>query len=136
MLELKDAGKRIELYNSIEELPIKRYVAYQKYILLDTCVGSTLEDVLAHFEKLDYFLQHNKVNEAKQERLNLHTGIYLQYEKINTTMLSFCCFVKSIDGQERKDLTEEGLQATSEILQETNITIGKLSKLLAQVKKK
>jgi len=132
----KEGETKINLFNSIEELPIKRYIAFQKYSLLDACVGSTFADVIRHFEKIDYFLEHNKVNEAKQERLNQHTAMYLQVQEMNTKMLSFACLVESINGTIYRDFTEEGLQETSEKLQETELTTGKIDELLSSLKKK
>lgn len=132
----KEGRTKINLYNSIEEIPIKRYIAFQKYSLLDACVGSTFGDVTKHFEKIDYFLQHNKINEAKQERLNQHTAMYLQIQEMSTKMLSFSCLVESINEEPYNDFTEEGLQQTSEQLQETELTVGKIDELLASLKKK
>ena len=132
----KAEATTITVYNTIEELPIKRYINLQKYSLLDSCVGSTFADVTKHFEKIDYFLEHKKINDAKRERENQHLGMYLQVEKMSTKMLSFACLVKNVNGVECIDLTEDGLQKTSERLQETELTIGKINELLIGVKKK
>lgn len=139
MIKIKLGEKEdteIVLYNSIQEIKSKRYIALQKYVLLDSCVGSTFSDITKHFEKIDYFLEHKKVNEAKNERQNLHIGMYLQIEGMSTKMLSLACLVKSINGVEYEDFTEDGLQIVSEEIQKTDLTIGKIEELLSGLKKK
>lgn len=38
-------GHKIEIYDSIDELPIVRFQIYNKYLLLDCGIGSDMESV-------------------------------------------------------------------------------------------
>lgn len=46
------AKHKVELYDSIDELPIVRFHKYNKMLLIDAGVGSDLSDWDAHMEKV------------------------------------------------------------------------------------
>ena len=48
MKELKLAGHKVRLYDSIEELPICRFHAYNRMLLIDAGIGSDINDFDAH----------------------------------------------------------------------------------------
>ncbi len=129
-------GSKIELFYSIDELPMTRYQAMQKQLLQDVYVGSDFAAISKHFNKLDFYLQNKKIAEAQQERMNMHNGMYMQLNEYNTSMRIMCAMIKKIDGKEFNDLTDEGLDRVSGILGKTEITKGELEQYLAEVKKK
>ena len=71
MKTVKIGKHNVELYDTIEELPITRFHKYQKYLLVDSGIGSTIEDFDKHIEKARRFLILNDPANAQKELENL-----------------------------------------------------------------
>lgn len=136
MRTVKIGTNTIELYSSARELPIKRYHELQKNLLVDSGIGSTMEDVVKHYSNINAFLEHEKIQEAKVEMNNLNMNLYAMMSRYNTKSLSFATLVTKINGVPCNDLTDEGLMATVRLLEQTGITYDKLETELQESKKK
>lgn len=136
MKTIKLSGGTIKIYEDIKEMPIQRYKDFQKYLLQDSGIGSTMADVDRHFRMLDRFLSAGKLNEAKQERDNLHMNFFMVLEKINILDISFVCLIHSINNEILYDTTEENLRRISERLGKMGMTKGQLEDITNEVKKK
>ena len=82
MKTVKIGKHTVELYDTIEELPVTRFHKYQKCLLVDCGIGSTIEDFDKHIEKARRFLMLNDPANAQKELENLHhllQVIYKQY---------------------------------------------------------
>jgi hypothetical protein len=121
---------------SIKELPIDRYSEFQKYLLQDSGMGSDIESVARHFEKIDIFLAANKVQEAINERTNQHFNFFFMLNQINITHLSFAVLVSSITDQPITDYSETALLTVSKQLGKQGFTHEQLVEILEDVKKK
>ena len=56
-MRLLQLGKhKVELYDSIEDLPMMRFHKYNKMLLVDAGIGSDLNDFDRHIEKALWFL--------------------------------------------------------------------------------
>lgn len=125
---------KVEIYDSIDELPIKRFHRFNKYLLVDAGAGSDLNDINERINRiLRYVDKSDKVN-AKIELDNLRQGIYLVTQETNLKHLAFMVLVKSIDGKEQTDLSDEGLRSVQKLFE--NQTLNFLDRLLQFVKKK
>ena len=60
MKTVKIGKHTVELYDTIEELPVIRFHKYQKYLLVDSGIGSTIEDFDKHIEKARRPTTNNK----------------------------------------------------------------------------
>ena len=127
---------KIELFTDIRELPIKRYIQFQKNLLIDSGIGSTMEDVAKHFQKLFTYLNNEKVKEAIEESQNLYKNIYAVINGHSTKLTALSCLVKSINSKPKNDLTDEGLDKLTEELKTLGITWGEIDTQLEEVKKK
>ena len=123
----------VEMYDSIDELPIQRFQKYNKYLLIDSGVGSDLQDVLNHIERAKIYIKANPVM-AATELENLRQSIYLVTEEMSPKYMAFAVLVNKIDGEEMKDLSDAGLKKVLEILSEAKK--GWLDGVLNSVKKK
>ncbi len=132
---LTDQGK-FKISDSIKELPIDRFTEFQKYILQDSGIGSTIEDVYRHSERLDAFLSSAKISEAVAERVNQHYNFFFMLNKVNITHFSFAVFVDSINDQPIEDYSEGGLKIVCEKLAKVKLRRGELEDILEDVKKK
>lgn len=123
----------VEMYDSIDELPIQRFQKYNKYLLIDSGVGSDLEDVMNHIERAKIYIKANPVM-AATELENLRQSIYLITEEMSPKYMAFAVLVKKIDGEELNDMSDAGLKKVLEILSEEKK--GWLDGILDSVKKK
>ena len=124
----------VEVYDSIEELPITRWHKYQKFALVDGGIGSDLGAVDAHISRTVAFIKRNERDKAVAEMQNLRQNIFFVQNGIDPHLLSYACLVKSIDGRPCDDLTEEGLRQTLETL--CDVPTNVITALFEVVKKK
>lgn len=124
---------KVKIYDSIDELPIIRFHKYNKYMLIDSGVGSDLEDADGRFVRAMKFIKSDP-ELAIKELQNLRQLLHLISETINPTHLAFATLVAEIDGEPRTDLSDTGLSEVIRILGEAKK--GWIDWLLELVKKK
>ncbi|NQU52437.1 MAG: hypothetical protein HQ522_07845 [Bacteroidetes bacterium] len=126
-------GHVVQIYDSIDELPIKRFHKYNKFLLVDSGIGSDINDLN---QKISIIIRHvnNKSEHAITELENMRQSLYLVSSEINPSYLAFSCLVYSIDGQILKDISDDGLRRVLERL--NNTKVGWLNGFLESIKKK
>lgn len=128
-------GKRaVVLYDSIDELPMLRFHAYNKALLIDAGVGSDLNDWDTHIEKTIRFIRGNKPELAEKELDNMRQNVYFIQTDMSPRYLAFCALVKSVDGTEYNDMTPDGLQKVLQLFDDA--PNAELTAQLEAVKKK
>ena len=50
----------VEIFDAIDEMPIQRFQKYNKYMLIDSGVGSDLQDILDHVERAKIYIKMTK----------------------------------------------------------------------------
>lgn len=130
------SGNKIELYDDIKELSIKRYRTFQKYLMIDIGIGSSMDDVMKHFEKLHFFLSSKKVDFAIKEAENLHFAFHELLGEIDYKCYCFCCLIHTINGEKIDNFSEEYLDSIVEKLDEFGFTQQMIEDYLDQIKKK
>lgn len=116
MKEVRLAGHRVEIYNSIEDLPIKRFHKYNKCMLVDAGVGSDLTSFDAHIERVVRYIKNDKREEAAKEMENMRQNIYMIIQELSPQHMAFACLVHSIDGKCYDDMSDDGLQKVLTLL--------------------
>lgn len=134
MKTTKIGERAVVLYDSIDELPILRFHAYNKMLLIDAGVGSDLSNWDAHIEKAIRFIRKGNPDLAEKELDNLRQNVYFIQSAISPKYLAFACLVKSVDGTEYKDMTADGLQKVLDLFADAPNT--ELTAQLEAVKKK
>jgi hypothetical protein len=134
MQTLKIGKHRVEIYDTIDELPIVRFHKYQKMLLVDAGVGADINAFDRRIEKARRFLMDGKTEKAQQELENLRQAVFLIQSAINPKHLSFACLVFAVDGVKCTDLSDDGLRKTLEIFADS--PNGDLTAQLDAVKKK
>lgn len=109
----------VELYDSIEDLPILRFHKYNKMLLIDSGLGSDLTDIDVHIEKTISYMNADKKDEAVAELANLRKALYFVQMGLSPKHLAFAALVARIDGKETNDLSDDGLQKVVGLLSET-----------------
>jgi hypothetical protein len=133
MRKINIGRKVVEIYDSIDELPVKRFHKFNKYMLVDSGVGSDLNTINDHIGRISKYMEKDPPS-ARRELENLRQSLYMVIEEINIKHLSFALLVKSINGKEVHDLSEENVKRISAEL--SNIELGVFDRLIESVKKK
>lgn len=134
MRTIKLKGKNIELYDDIEMLPIKRFHKYNKMLLIDSGVGSDLNDFDRHLANAMQWAMSKTPQNAVTELENLRQNVYFIQSNLSPKCLAFAVLVKSIDGAEQSDLSDEALQKIVDML--ADVPQKELTDHLESVKKK
>ena len=89
MKNVQIKGMNVELYDSIEDLPIMRFHKYNKMLLVDAGVGSDLSDFDRHIEKVIRYLNSPTPNMATVELENMRQNIYFIQSEVSPRHLAF-----------------------------------------------
>lgn len=119
MRTVKIGKHTVELYDNIEELPVVRFHKYQKYLLVDSGIGSTIEDFDKHIEKARRYCMMNDADNAQKELENLRQCVFMVQTGLSPRHLAFACLITSIDGTQCNDLTDDALRKIVEMLADT-----------------
>jgi hypothetical protein len=126
----------ITVFNSITELNIERYNQLNIYILKDSAIGATAQDISEKFTKMFQLIRQKDMEGLQIEAANIVYSLNAILESTNYNHYSFLCFVKEIDGKPIGDITNE--QYCRQILTEigTWLTVGAVAEIGSDVKKK
>ena len=116
MREKEFNGHKVLIYDSIDELPIQRFHKYNRYLLVDAGIGSEIADFDSHIERVVRYIRKGDNENAGKELENLRQSVFMIMAGQSTKHLSFACLVKSIDGEEKTDLSPEGLEKVLELI--------------------
>lgn len=126
--------KIVRVYDSIDEMPIVNFQKYNKYLLIDSGIGSDADDIDAHIVKIAKFIKANNNKKALQELQNMRQNMYMVNSEISPKYLAFAALIHSIDGKEVNDLSDDGLKKLLQDLK--NIKHSKIIDFLLWLKKK
>ena len=127
-------GKILKLYDSIDEMPIVNFQKYNKYLLLDSGIGSDADDVDAHIVKIAKYIKAGSAEKALQELQNMRQNIYMINSELSPKYLAFAALIHSVDGREVTDLSDDSLKALLSDIKK--VKHSSLFSLLAKLKKK
>ena len=126
--------KIVRVYDSIDEMPIINFQKYNKYLLIDSGIGSDADDIDAHIIKITKFIKANNSKKALQELQNMRQNMYMVNSEISPKYLAFAALIHSIDGKEVNDLSDDGLKKLLQDLKD--IKHSKVINFLLWLKKK
>lgn len=133
MKEIATKGHIIKLYDSIDEMPIVNFQKYNKFILIDSGLGSDIDSVDSHLVNLARLIKTDKAK-ASQELQNLRQTMHMIVSGISPKYLAFAALIHSIDNKVITDLSDDNLK---KILSDINyVKHNKIIKFLAWLKKK
>lgn len=126
--------KVVRVYDSIDEMPIVNFQKYNKYLLIDSGIGSDADDIDAHIIRVAKFIKSDNAKKALQELQNMRQNMYMVNNEISPRHLAFAALIHSIDGEEVNDLSDDGLKNILARLKE--IKHSKIIDFLTWLKKK
>lgn len=109
MKKIKIGNINLELYDSIDDLPIKRFYKFNKFMLVDSGIGSDLNDVSMKILSIQKHIGKDEVK-ARVELENLRQSLYLISEELNAKHLAFSALIYSIDGEVVTDISDDNLK--------------------------
>jgi hypothetical protein len=118
MKEVTMNGRRVRLYDSIDELPIVRFHRYNRMLLVDAGIGSDISDFDAHIEKVVRFMKSGDKDNAAKELENMRQNVYIMLTEQSPQNLSFAALVAEIDDVEMNDLSDDGLERVRQMLED------------------
>lgn len=110
--------KIVKVYDSIDEMPIINFQKYNKYLLIDSGIGSDTDDIDAHIIKIAKFIKASDNKKALQELQNMRQNMYMVNSEISPKYLAFAALIHSIDGKEVNDLSDDGLKKLLQSIKE------------------
>lgn len=115
-VNLKD-GRVLKLYDSIDEMPIANFQKYNKYILIDSGLGSDIDSVDAHLVNLARLIKSD-MPKAQQELQNMRQNLYMIISEISPRYLAFASLIHSVNDELVTDLSEDNLKAILDSLKD------------------
>jgi hypothetical protein len=134
MKETRLGRHKVEVYDNIEEMPMRRFHAFNKFMLIDSGIGSTLQDFDTHLAKARAYVATKKNEQAMTELDNLRQNYFFIMEGISPKYMAFATLVARIDGKECNDLSEDGIRKVLETIADAPIST--LNETFEGVKKK
>jgi len=133
---LKLGKHKIELFESIDDLPFNRFNAFNKYIMLDAELGSTIADFDQKTVKIHNFLSKEMVDDALNELYNLRNTVHNAQTENNLRGFAFASLIRRIDGELITDYSNENLRLILDQLSEWDLTKSIVYTKSDEVKKK
>lgn len=127
---------KIEVYDSIDELPVTRFHAFNRFLLIDAGIGSDLNDFDNHMISLLKYLEKGDMENAKKEAMNIRQNVAFVYDQVSPKLSAFVPLIRSIDGKPLEDLSDENIQAILKMLGNDEVPAGTVSRWVDDAKKK
>lgn len=134
MKTLQINNKVVKIYDSIDEMPIVNFQKYNRYLLIDSGIGSDVDDVDAHIVRIAKLINSEDKKKAIQELQSMRQNLHMINSQISPKYLAFAALIHSIDGKEITDLSDDNLKAILENLK--TVKHSALVELILKLKKK
>lgn len=115
MKTVKINGKTLQMYDGIDELPVVNFQKYNKYILLDSGIGSDADAIDAHLVQLARLIKSD-LKKATRELQNMRLNMRMVVCEISPLYMAFTALIHSIDGERLTDLSDDNLKRIFEEL--------------------
>ena len=136
MIIFKKKKTEVKFYDSIEEMPHRRYMKFNKEMMRANEVGNSMADVIKRIDRAMGFIQAKESDKAVRELSNARLAYSYSQAELEPKGLALAAMVKSINGVEVNDITTSGLQNTLEVLQNIGMSKRELDHNADSVKKK
>lgn len=107
MVTCKINNHNFVFYDSVEDLPIRQFHRYSKYVLVEGGVGDSIGDIDRHISRIIGFLDDKE--KAHRELMNLRQNLFMVMSEMDIHNKATLCLVKSVDGKMWEDFSDSGL---------------------------
>ncbi len=126
--------KIVTFYDTIDELPIKRYNLLNKYSLIDLGIGSDVSDIVRHHSRFNQFLELKDYDSLYVENENLMINYNFILSSKNIKGYVLASLIKEIDG-EKVEVSDSNIEEYVDFLEQSDLTIGQLDTYTDNLKK-
>ena len=106
-------GHKVELYGSIDEMPMANYHKFNKFLMFESGLAPDANGVIGHLSKMNELLAAEEYDKLKSELQSTYQSIYFVMEELSPVSMAFACMVYSIDGERVLDLSDDCLKLLS-----------------------
>jgi len=137
MKTIKFNGHVLKVHDSIQELPITRFQKYNLNVLIDAGIGSDLNSIDTHINKIARSISKD-IPEALKELTNFQQNVHFVMSNTSPEMNSFIVLIDELNGRKitEEDLTEEGIKEIIEELGRKRFSYLNMKRTLSRIKKK
>lgn len=136
MLIDKIGSNTIERYASIDEVPVDRFMTFNRFVFLDSGVGADQESIDVMDKKLLRLIRQGKNKEAEQLVKNRNLAVNWVFQNIHPGLMSYVPLIKSINGRDLYDYSDDACQRILGQLGKMGATKGFIQKIVEFSKKK
>jgi len=129
-------GVQIEFYDSAEDLPIRRYQKFNKFLMIDNEVGSDFIDFNKRTAKAVDFLRNKMLEQAVQELENRRQMVYNSFMEYAPRDRALAILVRSIDGKLVSEFSADALDEVIDKLDSLELSKMKADQIVDESKKK
>lgn len=129
-------GCTLEMYDSIDVLPIENYINYNRLTMLDVGVGSDLNAVMTHWEALQRYCAKGDTESLNRQLMNYRQALTFIVSNVSPRMLSFVALIHKIDGKKVEDFSDDNMSEILKQLSRKGLTVQIVEGFLDWVKKK
>ena len=135
-MNVKVGKFELELFDSIDKLPFERFNAFNKYVMLDSELGATVQDFDKVTVRVYEFISKEMYEEAKNELLNLRIVVNNILTGNSSKGLSFASLISKVNGKPLDDYSEDKLKSLLSDLSKEGLDVKQVIEATAEVKKK
>jgi len=135
-MKTKVGSHSVEFYDSPETLPIIRYQKFNKFLMIDNEVGSSISDYDKRMQKAIKFLNSDLKPEALKELENNRQNVFNCLSEYTPRNKALVVLVKSIDGKKYHGIDSETLKEVELDLDRIGFTKKMMDEVIDEVKKK
>jgi len=126
----------VELFDTIDQLPFERFNAFNKYVMLDSELGATVQDFDKITVRVYEFITKEMYDEAKNELLNLRIVVNNILTGNSSKGLAFASSISKVNGKVVEDYSEEKLKELLVDLSKEGLDVKQVVDSTTEVKKK
>lgn len=135
-MKIKVGRHTVEFYDSPENLSIKRYQSFNKYLMIDNEVGSSVLDYDKRMQKAIQFVKSDMKSEAIKELTNNRQNVFNCLNEYTPKNKALAILVKSIDERNYENINSNTLNEIETRLESIGFTREMMDNVINQVKKK
>lgn len=136
MVNLKLRSGTVDLYEHSDEQPIELYNLSNEYAMRDAHIGSSMQDVLKHHERIHFFIAQKDFDAVLQTSKNMYQCYFNILERNNFRGFGFNCFVKAVNGRDVYDYGFDAIKGRLTELSRMGLTMGHVNEIVPALKKK
>lgn len=134
MKNIKIGSHTVTYYDSIEDLPVSRFQKFNKLLMIDAGVGSSVQDFDVHLQRMAKYVGKGQIDNYNKEVDNIRQNLFFITENLSPKHRAFAALIRSVDGKNFEDISDSGLDEVFALIHD--VTVKELDSITEEVKKK